>query len=323
MNYLEHLLAGRTDFPCPTTRPEGSRVEAPGEGLVVIEPAQSAFDVLISAGIHGNETAPIELAAQLLQEVLSGALPLRARLMFVFGNPAAIRQGVRYLDEDLNRLFGKPASQTGDGPTAQRARALEAAACAFFAASGPRAKLHYDLHTAIRGSAIEQFAIYPFPHEAGFDEVEIARLGACGISAVLLQSAPSPTFSYFTRRHCGAHGFTLELGKARPFGQNAEVNLDRLAAELRQLISGTWHDHRHTAIAPQRFVVSREVVKTSETFRLHLDDAVENFTPLPQGFVLAEDGAQRFIVEEVDARIVFPNPKVKPGLRAGLIVVPA
>jgi succinylglutamate desuccinylase len=28
-------------------------------------------------------------------------------------------------------------------------------------------------------------------------------------------------------------------------------------------------------------------------------------------------------VEEEGARIIFPNPKVKPGLRAGILIVPA
>ncbi|MBV8467661.1 MAG: succinylglutamate desuccinylase, partial [Burkholderiales bacterium] len=40
------------------------------------------------------------------------------------------------------------------------------------------------------------------------------------------------------------------------------------------------------------------------------------------GYVLADDGDERFVVEEQGARIVFPNPKVKNGLRAGIVVVP-
>jgi succinylglutamate desuccinylase len=204
-----------------------------------------------------------------------------------------------------------------------RARALETAAKAFFAASGDRFRLHYDLHTAIRGSKIEKFAIYPFPHDTPFDAAEIGRLSACGIRAVLLQSKASPTFSYFTRRHCGAHGFTLELGKARPFGQNQAVNLDLLEAELRRLMAGDMGKPIGRADDAMLFRVSREVVKYTDAFRLNVDDAVENFTELPLGYVLAEDGEDRFVVEEAGARIVFPNAKVKNGLRAGLVVVPA
>ncbi len=193
----------------------------------------------------------------------------------------------------------------------------------FFGAPGAtRFKLHYDLHTAIRGSRIEKFAIYPYPHEAGFDGEEIKRLGACGISAVLLQAKPSPTFSYFTRRHCGSHGFTVELGKARPFGQNQSVNLDLLESSLRRLLAGDTGLPADTAM-PALYRVARELIKHSEQFRLNLAADVENFSSLPLGMVLAEDGEQRFVVEDEGALIVFPNAKVKPGLRAGLLVVPA
>ncbi|PHV11751.1 succinylglutamate desuccinylase [Chitinimonas sp. BJB300] len=321
MNYLAQLLAGNADQHWPATVPGGTRVTMLGEGLIAIEPLTPVFDLFISSGIHGNETAPIELAAKLLQAILDGALIPRARVLFAFGNPEAIRRNERYLDDDLNRLFGKPAAQTGEGPAACRARELEAVAKAFFAQSGTRWKLHYDLHTAIRGSKIEKFAIYPFPHEQAFDTDEIARLAACGIEAVLLQPKPSPTFSYFTRQYCGAQGFTLELGKAQPFGQNEGVNLDLLEAELRRLLSGERLDYSSQA-QPALYQVAREVIKQTDAFVLNLDDAVENFTELAEGYVLAEDGDNRFIVEEPGARIVFPNRKVKNGLRAGLLVVP-
>jgi succinylglutamate desuccinylase len=44
---------------------------------------------------------------------------------------------------------------------------------------------------------------------------------------------------------------------------------------------------------------------------------------LEVGYLLAEDIAQtRWIIEEEGARIIFPNPRVKNGLRAGILVVP-
>lgn len=322
-NYLGNLLIGNTDFLWSETLPEGVRIDSIGEGLVAIEPLDPPFDIFLSCGIHGNETAPIELLARLLQEILDGKVIPKARLLFAFGNPAAIRRNERYLDDDLNRLFGKPAEQTGHTPAALRARELEAATQRFFGASNGRWKLHYDLHTAIRGSKIEKFAIYPFPHDEPFDMLEIGRLVACGISAVLLQAKASPTFSYYTRRHFGAHGFTVELGKARPFGQNECVNLDLLEAELRRLIAGEQHGYADRADEATLFEVAREVIKHDDAFHMNLADEVENFTELPDGYLLAEDGFERFVVHEEGARIVFPNPKVKNGLRAGLLVVPA
>lgn len=73
----------------------------------------------------------------------------------------------------------------------------------------------------------------------------------------------------------------------------------------------------------QLFSVSREVIKHSDSFQLHLPEDIENFTELEPGYLLAEDIADsRWIVEEKGARIIFPNPKVKNGLRAAILIVP-
>ncbi len=47
-----------------------------------------------------------------------------------------------------------------------------------------------------------------------------------------MQNKPGITFSAYTYGQLGAEAFTLELGKARPFGENQEVNLERLEAML-------------------------------------------------------------------------------------------
>jgi succinylglutamate desuccinylase len=50
---------------------------------------------------------------------------------------------------------------------------------------------------------------------------------------------------------------------------------------------------------------------------------IENFSELPVGYLLAEDLSDtRWEIEEQGARIIFPNPRVKNGLRAGILIVP-
>ncbi|MNJ63091.1 Succinylglutamate desuccinylase [compost metagenome] len=69
--------------------------------------------------------------------------------------------------------------------------------------------------------------------------------------------------------------------------------------------------------------MAREIIKHSDSFRLHLPADIENFSELSKGYLLAEDLAEsRWIVEEEGARIIFPNPKVRNGLRAGILIVP-
>ncbi|WP_397449181.1 succinylglutamate desuccinylase [Pseudomonas sp. NA-150] len=322
---LELTLAGREPAEKTQLTVEGVRMRWLSEGALEVRPPEAqdnGMDLLLSAGIHGNETAPIELLDQLLHDIARGDLKPRARILFLFGNPEAIRRGERYIEQDVNRLFNGRHEQTS-GFEALRACELERLADSFFSLPD-RYRVHYDLHTAIRGSKIEQFALYPWKEGRRHSRLELARLRAAGMDAVLLQNKSSIVFSSYTYDKLGAESFTLELGKARPFGQNQQVNLTRLELRLKQMIEGT-----EAALddAPldglQLFSVAREIIKHSEAFRLNLPADIENFSELDQGFVLANDLADtRWIVEEQGARIIFPNPKVKNGLRAGILIVP-
>lgn len=320
---LELTLAGREPTEKIQLTREGARLHWLGLGALEVTPpagVDRGLDLLLSAGIHGNETAPIELLDRLLQRIASGQLIPQARILFLFGNPEAMRRGERYIEQDINRLFSGRHEQSS-GPEALRANELEHLAAAFFSKAG-RARLHYDLHTAIRASRIEQFALYPYAEGRKHSARELARLRAAGIDAVLLQKKFGITFSSYTYAHLDAEAFTLELGKARPFGQNQEINLDLLEKRLQQMI-----ENNEPADAGlnglQLFSVAREVIKHSDAFKLHLPSDVENFSELPVGYLLAEDIAgTRWLVEEQGARIIFPNPKVKNGLRAGILIVP-
>lgn len=127
-----------------------------GEGLLQCTP-KTAYrkTIVLSAGIHGNETAPIELLAQIIQDLFSGQLALAVRVLFVLGNPAAIRQGVRYLENDMNRMFCGAYQQLAQDGETQRAALLEQVTTQFFQQSQSNAqRYHYDLHTAIRESLL-------------------------------------------------------------------------------------------------------------------------------------------------------------------------
>jgi succinylglutamate desuccinylase len=69
------------------------------------------------------------------------------------------------------------------------------------------------------------------------------------------------------------------------------------------------------------FTVIEQITKRSDAFELFVAKEVPNFTPFAQGTLLARDGQYRYFVQHDEERIVFPNAKVKPGLRAGLMVV--
>ncbi|NLR74697.1 succinylglutamate desuccinylase [Leeia aquatica] len=298
-----------------------------GEGALQWEPADLAHrhaDLVLSCGIHGDETAPVEVCNHLIRDLAAGHLSCRARVLFLFGNPEALRQHRRYLDDDLNRMFDGRHQQHPGSREATRAAQLERWLSAFFMAAPAAAhavpRLHYDLHTAIRGSRFGRFALYPYRADLQWNEQQMAWLQRCGVDAVLLNEKPAGTFSYFSSSRFGADAFTLELGKVRRFGENDLSRFSGMDQGLRTLLAAP-ADSTTTPL-PRRFRVAGEIVRQSEAgFQLHIPDDVENFTAFPRGTVLATDGDYRYVVGHDEECIVFPNPKVKPGLRAGLLVV--
>src|SRR5260221_687207 len=117
----------------------------------------------------------------------------------------------------------------------------------------------------------------------------------------------------------GARACTLELGKVRPFGGNDLGSFARPLRALADLIAGA-PLHADGRLPPV-FRVIAQIEKHSRNFELFVDQDVPNFTPFSAGTLLARDGDYRYEVAHPVERIVFPNPAVKPGLRAGLMVV--
>jgi succinylglutamate desuccinylase len=139
------------------------------------------------------------------------------------------------------------------------------------------------------------------------------------IAAILLHTAAGTTYTQFTAQTHGAMACTLELGKVRPFGQNDLSHFDAADRAVRALVANLAPES--AAPMPRVFTVVDQITKRTDAFELALASDVPNFTVLAKGQVLARDGEYRYIVTRDDERIVFPNPSVKPGLRAGLIVV--
>ncbi|MBB5399224.1 succinylglutamate desuccinylase [Paraburkholderia youngii] len=329
-DFLAWTLAGSRPaaHQAQGTCANGVRWTWQGDGVLVIEPAQQhagvRSSVLVSAGVHGDETAPIELLSRIVADIAHGRAALACRLLVILGNIDAMRDGGRYRDDDLNRLFSGRHLQLPHSHEAPRAAALEQAATRFFAdaSDAPGARWHIDMHTAIRASVFERFALLPHTGKP-FSRAMFEWLGDALISAVLLHTTKGNTYSHFTAQACGADACTLELGKVRPFGQNDLTRFEGADLAVRALLAGTRMNARGDAQAalPRVFTVVDQLTKQSDAFELLLAPDVPNFTPLAKGILLARDGDYQYTVQRDEERIVFPNPAVKPGLRAGLLVV--
>lgn len=314
------LNCRRRDLPFPA----GIEATWLEEGVLQLIPRQASAALVLSAGIHGNETAPVEMLAALLASLSSGQPPLNQALLLIFGNLPALRAGKRYLHSDMNRLFGGRHRQAMPGNESRRAARLEKVTSDFFQradAAGVLPRYHLDMHTAIRGSRFPQFALIP-SHHHDYQAEFYALLDACDLDAVVQHTAPGGTFSHFVSETFSAQSCTLELGKALPFGSNT---LSRFAATdlaIRALLAGTPLPTR-TQPPMRFFTVAESIIKTSSNFRLNLDAAVENFTQLPAGYAIASENGKIWRVKDAAPWILFPNARVAPGLRAGLLLKPA
>lgn len=317
---LELTLTGREPSEKIQLCASGARLQWRIDGVLEVDPPagrDAGIDLLLSAGIHGDEVAPVELLEHLLHDIASCRLQPAVRLLLVLGNPAALVRGERFVGFDLNRLFGglQPAVS---GPEALRAVELELQAELFF--SRPqRRRLHYDLHTTARPSRIERFALWP-ASAAPPTEEQIARLEHSGLQALLLRSQNVGTFCSFTASRLGAEALTFDTC---PPSQSKVPDLGRLEAWLRALIEGQ-EPHSPADSEPlQLFRIDREIIKRSHDFRLHLDGVPDNFAEVPAGSLLAEDAIGHSCwVNEPGTRLLFANPKVRIGQRAALLVVP-
>jgi succinylglutamate desuccinylase len=276
--------------------------------------------IVLSCAVHGNETAPIEICNEIIRELVNAELCPKHTILFLFGNIPAMHIGERFVEENLNRLFAKGLkSKSKEGE-----RAIELMQCVdkfFDMAKGE--KLHYDLHTAIRPSKNEKFAVYPFLHGKAYSKQQLAFLSACDVNTILLSQSPTTTFSYYSSLNHGAHAFTVELGKVKPFGQNDMAQFTAVNIKLRELISNLQtNESDYADCSMDIFTVNQVINKHKDDFRLHFGDDIANFTEFKKDEILASEADTVYKAQHDGEAIVFPNANVAIGQRAILTVIP-
>ncbi|WP_148864136.1 succinylglutamate desuccinylase [Marinobacter fonticola] len=322
-DWLAHTLAshGQSSSPVAVTLPDGARIELLDTGLLELTPPHGDGErLIVSAGVHGNETAPIEVVNGLVNELLDGEWTLGKRTLLILGNPPSMAKGDRFVEFNMNRLFaGAHAKAPYAGtPEANRAALLESVCREF--AKGAGALVHYDLHTAIRPSHREKFALYPFVEGRTVPQRQCDFLLEADVPTLLLQHKSGTTFSSFSSTHLGAESFTIELGKVSPFGQNDLSRFTGVQSALRRLLKGkpTPKPARSQELAV--FEVVHEILNTGDSFRFHVPDDVANFTAYEPGTVIWEDNETTYRVGDRPEAIIFPNRNVPVGQRVGLLV---
>ncbi|GGC61636.1 succinylglutamate desuccinylase [Marinobacter halophilus] len=331
-DWLAHTLANAgDDLPEIKTRlPDGTQISRKANGVLWLTPPTDRDNpngeaLIISAGIHGNETAPIEVLNKLVSELLAEVWQLACPLLLMLGNPPAMKAGTRFMDVNMNRLFNGAHGKADYAalPEARRARFLEEMCRQFAMVHQPLTLGHYDLHTAIRPSKRERFALYPYVEGRSVPPEQCAFLLEAEVETLLLQHKESTVFSSFTAGLLKAESFTVELGKVEPFGRNDFRRFRGIERALRRRFGG----QPAPAVEPPFdhltvFEVVHEILNTGPSFRFHVPDEVANFTEYQPGTVIWEDDQSCYRVGTAPEAIVFPNREVPVGQRVGLMVRP-
>lgn len=310
---------------------EHTQVNVLAEGIISFEPVTvTDKDVVLSCGVHGNETAPIEICDDLVKGILTGKIVVQQRVLFLFGNLPSMDIAQRFVEENMNRLFSGEHQNLVAGQQMNderhRAKQLEDAVRHFYLGIDEqqgRHRFHYDLHTAIRTSKNDKFAVYPFQNGKAWDKYQLQILLACGVNTILLSGSPTTTFSYYSVNEFNAQAFTVELGKVMPFGQNNMANFSDLVTTLTQLICG--EELALKNYANKDFLiyeVNQVINKQQADFSLNFASDAPNFSDFPKGHLLASETGCEYRTQFEGEAIVFPNADVEIGQRAMLTVIP-
>ena len=106
-NCIDDLL-NLEDFPSFRKKLEHVEVSSSVPGIIEFSPTDESKQTtayIYSCGIHGNETAPIEIINDLVRDIYTGDLELTQPLLIIFGHIQAMRLGKRFQVDNLNRMF--------------------------------------------------------------------------------------------------------------------------------------------------------------------------------------------------------------------------
>lgn len=324
--FQDTLLNDTLDMTRPVTlgsimSQSGVTVTVHERGFIeVIPPASRDVDkhVIISAGVHGNETTPLEMMDRWMSDILAGKLDIGCRCLFIIAHPEAINQHTRFIDTNLNRLFDDQVIPTNaESVIAARIKHYTEA---FFCNTPKDARWHLDLHCSIRRSKHHSFAVSPRSRNETRSLDLVNFLSAAQVEALMLANAPSSTYSWYSAEHHSAQALTIELGQVNRIGENDLAQFKAFDRAIRFLLAGQGlamakHDH-----LPVMYRVTRTLMRLNQDFNFLFAEDVENFTSFVHGEVFGHDGDKPLMAQNANEAIVFPNPRVEIGQRAALMV---
>ena len=267
--------------------------------------------LVIIGGVHGNEPGGIQAFQRVYRELDTQKLPIKGKLVGLRGNMAALQEGTRLIDRDLNRVCTLENEQryfSGETPAFQEEQEFFALVHEFekVQQKGTTELLFMDLHTT---SSSSQPYISVNRREESFC---FAKKFPLFVVKGIEDYIPGHIDHYLNLK--GHKGCTVEGGQ-----HHAQDSVDNhvaaiwLALVYAGLIAA---DHvvdfeqyyqkleGSTSVQPLSLeVIYRYAISEGETFAMK--PGYVNFQTIRKGEILAESD-ERNIVSEWDARIFMP-----------------
>lgn len=320
--FLKHTLSMPTDFiPYEFKRSNGISVIHHEIGILEISPPHSNISLVISSGIHGDETAPLEMMDEIINDLLKENIHPTIRILFIIAHPRAINKAKRFMDENLNRCFYKENSN--DTEESRIANKLQKHVTNFFEkAHAKDEKWHLDLHSAIRNSLHNVFAVVPASTKTVDVRPLISFFQQARLNCVMFSQQPSSTFSWWSAETFSSFSATIEMGRVAPLYQNDMQAFNDLKMALKTFISGSIFPLSKEEHALLMYEISHTITKTKESFRFAFPQDIANFTYFLEDQILAKENDVLYLADKGGESIVFPNENVAIGQRACLLVQP-
>ena len=256
----------------------------------------SLYTVIFGSMVHGNEYGSLPGILRFLREAKNHKFT--GTLKFLIGNPEAGLQDVRFLEQDLNRVFSKDAPDS-----MEKTRAFEI--MPFLEG----VDLMVDFHQTIEACS-QAFYIFPW------NETAWHWVRAIGAADNWVTRSPSASFAGKGQkgideyiRDAGVPAFTVELTQK---GFNTEAEQKTYDAVLKTIslcenhLSGKETIDVAAAKKPDlKFYVSAFSQEFKEA-SYSLKEGLSNFLEVKKGDVLSQPGTPE-MVAPMDGALLFPK----------------
>jgi succinylglutamate desuccinylase len=256
--------------------------------------------VTIMGASHGDERIGAKIVEQLKQELVNEEI--HGTIYLVIGNPEALEANVRYLEHDLNRLFGKNFHDLlhieESKMSGEQKRALEI--------SSVLRKSNYllDIHATIKPSI-------PFIYcENSSEHLSLAPLFqtqfAVSADNSIARDDLTSSADNFVDQH-GGLAFTYESGWNKDLSHFKEV-LTNTKRFLQFLGVSFFLVPKPTSKMFTHILIYDDVIP--KTLQFEFEDDFSNFHFIKAGEVIAKDG-ETIIKAKKDSYIVFPKKNIQ------------